>query len=97
VLDEAGVPAGPIYTAADIAEDKQYLARDMVQMLPVDVAGETRLVMFPGVVPLLGRRSLPVARVGPDLGEDTHRVLHELLGRACTCDACGETGRVAEG
>jgi formyl-CoA transferase len=95
VLDEAGVPAGPIYTAADIAEDKQYLARDMVQMLPVDVAGETRPVMFPGVVPLLGQRSLPVAHVGPDLGEDTHRVLHDLLGRACTCDACRETGWVA--
>ena len=88
VLDDAGVPAGPIYTAADIVHDKQYLARDMVQQLPVDVAGETRMVAFPGVVPLLGERSEPVEHVGPDLGHDTHRVLRDLLGRDCTCAEC---------
>ena len=27
LLDEAGVPAGPIYTAADICADEQYAAR----------------------------------------------------------------------
>ena len=89
VLDAAGVPAGPIYTAADIAEDEQYLARDMVQRLPVDVAGETVEVAFPGVVPLLGERSVPVRAPGPDLGADTHDVVVGLLGRtSCPCRGC---------
>lgn len=80
VLDEAGVPAGPIMTGADILGDEQFLARDMVQHLPVDVAGETRQVAFPGIVPVLGERSLPVQHVGPDLGADNAYVFGELLG-----------------
>jgi len=86
VLDEAGVPAGPIQTAADIATDEQFLARDMVQSLPVDVDGEQRDVLFPGIVPVLGERSLPVTHPGPDLGADTAYVLHEVLGRPVAAD-----------
>ena len=40
LLDEAGVPAGPIYTAADICADEQYAARNMIQQFDVDT-GET--------------------------------------------------------
>ena len=31
ILDEAGVPSGPIYTAADICADEQYASRNMIQ------------------------------------------------------------------
>ena len=31
LLDEAGVPSGPIYTAVDICADEQYEARNMIQ------------------------------------------------------------------
>ncbi|WP_211348753.1 CaiB/BaiF CoA transferase family protein [Nocardioides litoris] len=78
LLDEASVPAGPIYRAADIVDDEQYLARKMVQELPVEIDGRLRAVAFPGVVPLLGETSLPVAHLGPDLGADT-AWLHDLL------------------
>lgn len=88
VLDAAGVPAGPIFLASDIVADPQYRAREMVQYLPVDVGGTTRDVAFPGVVPLLGDRSLPLTTPGPDLGEHTHAVLVEMLGRRCTCAEC---------
>ena len=89
-LEDADVPAGPIYTAADIAEDEQYASRRMVQHLPVDVGGgQVEPVAFPGIVPLLGPRSLPVTAVGPDLGADTHDVLVGLLGRDdCRCARC---------
>lgn len=79
-LEAADVPAGPIQTAADIITDPQFLARDMVQTLPVDVAGEVRQVAFPGVVPVLGDKSLPVRNVGPDLGADNDYVFRDLLG-----------------
>ena len=80
VLEAADVPAGPIQTAADIITDPQFTARDMVQTLPVEVAGEIRQVAFPGVVPVLGQTSLPVRNVGPDLGADNDYVFRELLG-----------------
>lgn len=82
-LDAAGVPAGPIYTAADICADAQFAARDMVQRLPVTVAeGDIRTIGFPGIVPVLGDRSLPVRSLGPDLGEHTRQVLTGLLGES---------------
>ena len=37
LLDEAGVPSGPIYTAADICADEQYEARNMIQHFAVDI------------------------------------------------------------
>jgi formyl-CoA transferase len=80
-LDEAGVPAGPVYTAADIVADEQYRARNMIQYLPVDTGdGEPREIGFPGIVPVIGDASLPVRSLGPDLGEHTTEVLSGLLG-----------------
>ncbi|WP_433298098.1 CaiB/BaiF CoA transferase family protein [Pseudonocardia sp. CA-142604] len=80
-LDRAGVPAGPSYTAADICDDEQYRARNMIQYLPVDTGGdEPREVGFPGVVPVIGDVSLPVRTLGPELGEHTSEVLAGVLG-----------------
>lgn len=92
-MDHAGVPAGPINTASDIVDDKQFLARDMVQRLHVDVAGNgiEREVAFPGIVPLIGDRSLPVRHAGPDLGADTHDILTNILGRSCACNGTHAT------
>jgi formyl-CoA transferase len=79
-LDAAGVPAGPIYTAADIASDEQYAARNMVQRLDVSTGTETlHNVGFPGVVPVIGGKSLPIRNLGPDLGENTDEILGGLL------------------
>lgn len=81
LLDEAGVPSGPIYTAADICTDEQYKARNMIQDFSVDTGGDhPTAVGFPGIVPVIGSASLPIRNVGPDVGEHTEQVLTELLG-----------------
>ena len=81
MLDEAGVPCGPIYTAADICADEQYEARNMIQHFEVDTGEPQRKrVGFPGIVPVIGGASLPIRNVGPDLGEHTHEVLSTVLG-----------------
>lgn len=81
ILDAAGVPSGPIYTAADICADEQYAARNMVQHFDVDTGGtEPQTVGFPGIVPVIGGASLPIRTVGPDLGEHTAEVLRSVLG-----------------
>jgi formyl-CoA transferase len=81
LLDEAGVPSGPIYTAADICADEQYEARNMIQHFEVDTGEPQRkTVGFPGIVPVIGGSSLPIRNVGPDLGEHTREVLAWVLG-----------------
>lgn len=81
ILEGAAIPCGPIYTAADIVDDEQYKARNMIQQFTVDVgAAEPKSVGFPGIVPVIGEQSLPIRNVGPDLGEHTREVLAELLG-----------------
>jgi formyl-CoA transferase len=81
LLDEAGVPSGPIYTAADICADEQYEARNMIQHFDVDTGErQARTVGFPGIVPVIDGASLPIRNVGPDLGEHTREVLSSVLG-----------------
>jgi formyl-CoA transferase len=80
ILDEAGVPSGPIFTAADIAADEQYVARKMIQYFPVDTGeAEHRQVGFPGIVPVIGGASLPLRWVGPDLGQHTDEIRERYL------------------
>ncbi|WP_431952462.1 CaiB/BaiF CoA transferase family protein [Nocardia lijiangensis] len=81
ILEDAAIPCGPIYTAADIVADEQYKARNMIQPFPVDVGEpEPKTVGFPGIVPVIGEQSLPIRTVGPDLGEHTREVLSGMLG-----------------
>jgi formyl-CoA transferase len=80
VLERAGVPAGRIYRAADIATDPQYTARGMVQRFDVPVGDRVLTgVGFPGVVPRIGGQDGVVDWLGPDLGAHTHDVLTGLL------------------
>ncbi|WP_123026588.1 CaiB/BaiF CoA transferase family protein [Mycolicibacterium stellerae] len=80
ILDDVQVPAGPILTAADIAVDEQYAARNMIQSFAVDTGNlEPKQVGFPGVVPVIGDASLPVRSIGPDLGEHTDEIRARFL------------------
>ncbi|BCW45101.1 CoA transferase [Arthrobacter sp. StoSoilB5] len=79
-LDDAGVPAGPVYDAPSIAVDKHYLARDMIQTHEVVVDDEPEFIRFPGVVPKLPGHQGQVNWIGPDLGQHTEEVLRELAG-----------------
>lgn len=78
LLDEAGVPAGPVYDAPAIAEDPHYAARGMVQTHRVRVEEEPESIRFPGVVPVLPGQEGRTRWVGPDLGEHSTEVLSEL-------------------
>jgi formyl-CoA transferase len=79
-LEAAGVPAGPIYTAADISTDSQYAARNMIQKFDVSTGDEILPgVGFPGIVPVIGDQSLAIRNLGPDLGANTEEILGGLL------------------
>jgi formyl-CoA transferase len=74
-LDAADVPAGRIYTVADIAADPHYQARGMLQQ--VQMADGTALAV-PGIVPKLSRTPGAHRRNAPELGQDNAAVMARL-------------------
>jgi formyl-CoA transferase len=72
ILEAAAVPSGRVYTAADIAADPHYAARNMIerhqlpQGAPIDI---------PGIVPKLSATPGQTRWLGPDLGVHTEEVL----------------------
>lgn len=75
LLDAASVPAGRIYTVADIAADPHYQARDMV--MPTKMADGSTLSL-PGIVPKLSRTPGSHRRNAPEIGQDTDAVLQDI-------------------
>jgi formyl-CoA transferase len=73
-LDGAGVPAGRIYTVADIAADPHYRARGMIQRIET---ADGHSLEVPGVVPRLSDTPGGHRRAAPALGADTEAVLRE--------------------
>jgi formyl-CoA transferase len=74
-LDAASVPAGRIYTIADIAADPHYKARGMLQEIRMD---DGDMLTLPGIVPKLSATPGGHRRNAPALGQDTDDVLREL-------------------
>jgi formyl-CoA transferase/succinyl-CoA--D-citramalate CoA-transferase len=77
LLEQHGVPAGRIYTAADMLADPHYAARDMIVRV-VNAAG--RSLPAAGVVPKFSRSRPDAPVAGPPLGRDTDEILRTLAG-----------------
>jgi formyl-CoA transferase len=73
-LAAASVPAGRVYTIADIAQDPHYQARGMIDHVTLD---DGTRVAVPGVVPKLSLTPGRHRRNAPALGQDTREVLQE--------------------
>jgi len=74
-LEAAEVPAGRIYSVADIVSDPHYLARDM--LLTAQLPGGVSVKM-PGIVPKLSETPGGVNWQGPTLGQHTDDILGSL-------------------
>jgi formyl-CoA transferase len=68
VLNAADVPAGRIYSVADMFTDPQYIARQMIQHFPGRTAGRSRCRT---VTPKLSETPGETRWLGPQLGEHT--------------------------
>ena len=75
VLQAASVPAGRIYTVADIATDPHFLARGMIEQTTTP---DGLPLAVPGIVPKLSATPGSVRSSAPRLGDDTDAVLAEL-------------------
>jgi succinyl-CoA--D-citramalate CoA-transferase len=77
IMDENGVPAGPIYTAKEMVVDPQFLARGMVKTVRVEDGAE---LPMPGLVPSLSVTPGALRWAGPiQPGTHNREVLRELL------------------
>ena len=74
-MEAAEVPAGRIYTAADIAADPHYLARGMLERIR---AADGEPLTVPGIIPKLSRTPGAIRTSAPRLGEHTDEVLREI-------------------
>ena len=90
-LDAASVPAGRIYTVADIAADPHYQARDMI-LQTVMADGST--LALPGIVPKLSRTPGSHRRNAPEIGQDTDAVLQDIGLTATQIQALKDKGIV---
>ena len=90
-LDAASVPAGRIYTIADIAADPHYEARGMLQQITM---ADGSSLTVPGVVPKLSVTPGGLHRNAPALGQDTDEVLRGIGLSAVQIQALKDKGIV---
>ena len=74
-LDSVSVPAGKIYTVADIANDPHYKARENIQT--IQMQDGTKLDV-PGVIPKLSRTPGSIKTLAPDIGQNTDEILKSI-------------------
>ena len=73
--EQAGIPAGPIYSVPEALADPHAQARGMVQELPHPAAGPVKVLGNPVK---MSRTPPQIRKAAPLLGEDTDDVLREL-------------------
>ena len=80
LLQEAGIPAGPVLTGKDIHFDPQYQSRGFLERVtyPEDREMGTRIII--GRPYKFSRTPLQVRGPAPAYGQDNQRLLTELLG-----------------
>jgi CoA:oxalate CoA-transferase len=77
LLEEQGVPSGPVYTAEDVFQDPHIAARQMLVTVDDPVAGPRKYARSP--IHLSAAPKIPT-QGAPRLGEHTAHVLQDVLG-----------------
>ena len=75
-LEEARVPAGPIYSVVDMLEDRHFQARGLFE--EVEAGGKP--LKIPAIVPKLSETPGATEWAGPPLGAHNREILGDLLG-----------------
>ena len=76
VMEEASVPAGPIFDVRDIVNDPHYQARGFIEN--VTVGGKP--LKLPALAPKLSRTPGRTDWAGPEVGEHQDEILEQVLG-----------------
>lgn len=77
LLNEAGIPAGPVRNLHEVLTDEQLIARDMIHTLAHTTAGPVQVL---GIPVKLSETGGSIRRPPPALGEHTEAILTTELG-----------------
>lgn len=77
VMEQHGVPSGPIYSMEDISQDQHYLSREMIRAVHDEDMGE---VHMQGIVPKMSATPGEIKWSGPKLGEHNEEIFKGILG-----------------
>ncbi len=75
LLDSVAVPAGKIYTVADIANDPHFRARGNIETIQMHDGSKLDV---PGVIPKLSRTPGSIRTLAPNIGENTDEILRSV-------------------
>jgi formyl-CoA transferase len=75
LLDSVVVPAGKIYTVADIASDPHFKARGNIETIQMHDGSKLDV---PGVIPKLSRTPGSIRSLAPNIGENTDEILRSI-------------------
>lgn len=75
LLDSVAVPAGKIYTVADIANDPHFKARGNIETIQMHDGSKLDV---PGVIPKLSRTPGSIKTLAPSIGENTDEILRSI-------------------
>jgi len=76
LLDDARIPAGPIYSVADMMANEHFIARGLFE--EVDVNGKK--LKIPAMVPRLSETPGRTDWAGPEVGAFNQEIYGDLLG-----------------
>ena len=77
LLEQEGVPSGPVYTAEDVFENSHIAAREMLVTVDDPIAGPRKYARSP--LHLSAAPEIPTSPA-PQMGEHTRSILQDLLG-----------------
>jgi formyl-CoA transferase len=92
ILDAASVPAGRVYSVADIAADPHYRARGAIEQIVMDDGSSLEV---PGFIPKLSDTPGSHRRNAPTVGQDTHPILREVGLTEAQIDELARRGVIA--
>jgi formyl-CoA transferase len=92
ILDAASVPAGRVYSVADIAADPHYRARGAIEQIVMDDGSPLEV---PGFIPKLSDTPGSHRRNAPTVGQDTRPILREVGLTEAQIDELARRGVIA--
>ena len=94
ILDDAGIPAGPVYNIAEMSEDPQTAARNMIEDVGSSTGASLRVIGHPVKY---SEQPTSIHRRAPNLGEHTAEVLAEAGYDRAEITALAEAGSILLG